>query len=166
MHPAGPATSEYHGEIYSNLPTRKSQMAKSRALVRSDFEALAEFRFELRRFLRFSDVAAKSVGLRPLQYQLLLQIKGYPQPLLPTVGELAARLQIAQHATVALVTRCEKAGFVQRVPGQVDRRRVCVKLTTAGQRAVRRVAMLHHNELQSVASVFRVARLSAFNDAR
>ena len=141
-------------------------MTKPRPLVGADFEALAEFRFQLRRFLRFSDVAAKSVGLRPLQYQLLLQIKCFAPPLLPTVGELAERLQITHHATVALVNRCETRGVVQRVPDRADRRRVGVKLTATGQRAVRRVAMLNRNELQSMASVFRVTRLSAFNDAQ
>ena len=141
-------------------------MAKSNQLTQPDYETLAEFRFELRRFLRFSEEAAKSEGLRPLQYQLLLQVKGFPPPMLPAIGDLAQRLQMAQHSTVTLVTRCEMAGLVQRVPAEVDRRRVCVKLTAAGQRAVRRVAALHRKELQSMSSVFRVTRLSAFNDAR
>jgi DNA-binding MarR family transcriptional regulator len=154
-------------EIYFHVNTADlgpGEMAKSNPLTQDDFEALAEFRFQLRRFLRFSEEAAKSEGLRPLQYQLLLQVKGFPPPMLPAIGELSERLQMAQHNTVALVSRCEKAGLVRRVPGKIDRRRVGVKLTAAGQRTVRRVAALNRKELQSMSSVFRVTRLSVFND--
>ena len=77
---------------------------------------------------------------------------------MPTVGELATRLQIAQHGMVTLVTRCEKAGLVERVPGKHDRRVVCVRLTPAGERAVRRIAALNLHELWSAAKVLRVPR--------
>jgi DNA-binding MarR family transcriptional regulator len=154
-------------EIYFRVNNRTPgtrEMANSNSLTQADYEALAEFRFQLRRFLRFSEEAAKSEGLRPLQYQLLLQVKGFPPPMLPAIGELSERLQMAQHNTVALVSRCEKAGLVRRVPGKIDRRRVGVKLTAAGQRTVRRVAALNRKELQTMSSVFRVTRLSVFND--
>lgn len=91
-------------------------------LVKADFEALSEFRHQLRRFLRFSEEAAKSQGLTPLQYQLLLHVKGYPGRSWPTIGELAERLQTAQHGVVSLVTRCQRAGLVERRPGTRDRR--------------------------------------------
>jgi DNA-binding MarR family transcriptional regulator len=136
-------------------------MATSRRLNNADFKALADFRYELRQFLRFSEEAAKSEGLRPLQYQLLLQIKGLRPPGMPTVGELATRLQIAQHGMVTLVTRCEKAGLVERIPGKHDRRVVCVRLTPQGERAVRRIAASHVDELWSAAKVLRAPRLSA-----
>ena len=135
-------------------------MAITRRISKTDFEALADFRYELRRFLRFSEEAAKSEGLRPLQYQLLLQIKGMRAPMLPTVGELAMRLQMAQHGMVSLVTRCEKAGLVVRIPGERDRRIVCVKLTPLGNRAVRRIALLNLPELWSMSKVLRLPRLS------
>ena len=80
---------------------------------------------------------------------------------MPTVGELATRLQIAQHGMVTLVTRCEKAGLVERVPGKDDRRVVCVRLTPAGERAVRRIAAWHVDELWSAAKVLRAPRLTA-----
>jgi DNA-binding MarR family transcriptional regulator len=135
-------------------------MAIAGRLGSAEYEALADFRYELRRFLRFSEEAAKSEGLRPLQYQLLLQIKGLRPPSQPTVGELATRLQMAQHGMVSLITRSEKAGLVARVPGKHDRRVVCVKLTAKGDRALRRVALLHLPELWSVFRL-RPARLPA-----
>ena len=134
-------------------------MATTRRLSNADFEALADFRYELRRFLRFSEDAAKSAGIRPLQYQLLLQIKGLRPPTLPTVGELATRMQMAQHGMVTLITRCEKAGLVVRVQGEKDRRLVCVKLTPAGERVVRRIAMSHLDPLGSMSKALRMPRL-------
>jgi DNA-binding MarR family transcriptional regulator len=139
-------------------------MPALRDLSKADFEALAEWRYQLRRFLRFSEEAAKAQGLTPLQYQLLLQIKGCKGRGWALVGELAERLQLAQHGVVALVSRCEQAGLVERVPGERDRRQVQVHLTPHGQRAVRRVARLHRGELASLSSIFRVGRISAFND--
>ena len=133
-------------------------------LAKRDFAVLAEFRCELRRFLRFADESAKAAGLTPLQYQLLLQVKGLPRRREASIGELAGRLQTVHHGIVSLVTRCERAGLVERVPGQVDRRQVLVRLTPKGERAVTRVALANRNELLSLSSVFRVPRLSAFND--
>lgn len=134
------------------------------SLAKADFEALSEFRYQLRRFLRFSEDAAQSEGLTPLQYQLLLHIKGYPGRDWATVGELAERLQTQQHGVVALVSRCEAAGLVLRVPSQVDRRQVQVRLTAAGDSCLRRLAELHHKELRSLTGGFQVANISAFND--
>ena len=60
----------------------------------SEYQALAEFRYQLRCFLRFSEQAARTVGLEPQQHQLLLALKGLPEGRIATVGELAERLQI------------------------------------------------------------------------
>ncbi len=139
-------------------------MAKLQRLGKGDFQALAEFRFQLRRFMRFSEETAKSAGLTPSQYQLLLQIKGFAQRRAPSVGELAERLQTVPHAVVTLVTRCERAGLVTRLCGENDRRQVHVSLTPAGHRAVSRVALRNRNELLSLTSVFRPAQLSRLND--
>jgi DNA-binding MarR family transcriptional regulator len=143
--------------------TRKT-VPKSRPLRKSDFEALSEFRYQLRRFLRFSEQAAQSEGITPQQYQLLLHIKGFPQRDQASIGELAERLQVQQHGVVALVTRCETAGLVRRCAGTQDRRQVLVGLTPAGEGCLRRLARLHRNELDSLSKVFAVARISAFND--
>jgi DNA-binding MarR family transcriptional regulator len=137
----------------------------SSRLDKSDFEALSEFRYQLRRFLRFSEGAAEGEGLTPLQYLLLLHIKGYPGRDTATVGELAERLQAQPHGVLALVSRCEAAGLVSRTPGQSDRRQVLVALTELGEQRLERLAALHRAELQSLSSVFQVARISAFNDS-
>lgn len=131
---------------------------------KADFEHLAEFRYQLRRFLRFSENAVQAEGLTPQQYQLLLQIKGFPGREWATIGELAERLQAKHHGTVALVSRCESAALVMRRPDPHDKRQVRVHLTDAGDQALMRLARLHHNELQSLASVFRLPRITAFND--
>ncbi len=136
------------------------------ALTKADFESLSEFRYQLRRFLRFSEDAARSEGLTPAQYQLLLHIKGYPGREWATVGELAVRLQTQQHGVVTLVTRCEGAGLVRRSPGQTDRRQVHVRLTPDGEACLRRLAERHRAELKSLSGVFQVANISEFNDRR
>lgn len=130
-------------------------------LSKADLERLSEFRYQLRRFLRFSEEACKSKGLTPLQYQLLLSIKGYPGRPWATVGELAERLQTAQHGVVALVSRCVRLGLVRRVPGVVDRRQVEVHLTAKGERILARVAELHRKELTSLPEIFRIAQRSS-----
>jgi len=133
---------------------------------KAELEALAEFRYQLRRFLRFSERAAGDAGLTPLQYQMLLQVAGWPHRDGPTVGELAERLQSAQHGVVALVTRCGQAGLVERRTGTSDRHRVYVCLTSRGEKAVQRVASAAWRELSTLRHVFRVERLSAYNDRR
>ena len=138
--------------------------SKQAPLSKADFEALSEFRHQLRRFLRFSEDAAQAEGLTPQQYQLLLHLKGYPGREQATIGELAARLQTQQHGVVALVTRCEAAGLVTRKPNEQDRRQVFVSLTKDGEQALQRLAALHRSELQSLAGVFQVANITAFND--
>ena len=115
--------------------------------------------------VRFSEDAAQAEGLTPLQYQLLLHIKGYPGRAWATVGELAERLQTQQHGVVALITRCEALALVARSAGQVDRRQVEVRLTPSGEQCLKRLARLHRKELRSLSDVFQVARISAFNDA-
>lgn len=136
----------------------------AKSLTKADYESLSEFRYQLRRFLRFSEDAAQSEGLTPLQYQLLLHIKGFPGREWAAVGELADRLQTQQHGVVALVTRCEAIGLVARSPGETDRRQVQVRLTAAGEKCLERLAELHRVELTSLAHVFQVANISAFND--
>lgn len=135
-----------------------------KSLTKTDYESLSEFRYQLRRFLRFSEDASQSEGLTPLQYQLLLHIKGFPGREWAAVGELADRLQTQQHGVVALVTRCEAIGLVARSPGKTDRRQVQVRLTMAGERCLERLAERHRVELKSLRHVFQVANISAFND--
>src|SRR6478672_7596239 len=111
-------------------------------LKKKDFEALSDLRYQLRRFLRLSEEIVHKEGIRPLQYLLLLQIKGYPGREWATIGELAERLQAQQHGVVSLVSRCESAGLVRRTLSRTDRRRVEVKLTQRGDACLNRLARL------------------------
>src|SRR5262245_14370734 len=113
---------------------------------KTDFESLAEFRYQLRRFLRFSENVLQAAGLTPQQYQLLLQIKGFPGRSWANISELAERLQAKHHGTVALVSRCETAGLVRREADPDDKRQVRVHLTDAGERRLTRLARLHRDE--------------------
>ena len=116
-------------------------------LQKGEFEALSRFRYQLRRFLRFSEQVTRKNGITPLQYLLLLHIKGFPGRDWATVGELAERLQAQHHGVVALISRCEKLGWVRRVQGQADRREVEVHLTAKGGRMAAKLAQLHRDEL-------------------
>jgi DNA-binding MarR family transcriptional regulator len=117
------------------------------ALKKRDFEALSEFRYQLRRFLRFSEDAVRQEGITPLQYLLLLHIKGQPGREWATVGELAEKLQAHHHGTVALVSRCENLGLVKRKPSNEDGRIVEIHLTSKGERCVEKLARMHRTEL-------------------
>ena len=126
------------------------------ALTKAAFERLSEFRYQMRRFERFSERAARSHGVTPLQYLMLLHIKGYPGREYAYVGELAERLQAQPHGVVALITRCEARGFVARRPSERDGREVEVHLTRAGERLLLKLAALHRRELASIRGVFPV----------
>ena len=121
---------------------------------KTDFHALSEFRYQLRRFLRFSEEIVRREGITPLQYVLLLHIKGYPTREWATVGELAERLQAHHHGVVALVSRCEKLGLVKRRPSESDRRCVETHLTAKGEICLERLARLHQDELLSFEGEF------------
>ncbi|GAB7548013.1 hypothetical protein CS8_077060 [Cupriavidus sp. 8B] len=147
------------------LPLMTRQPAASQSpLAKQDFEALSDFRYQLRRFLRFSEDAAQNEGLTVQQYLLMLHIRGCAGKDWASIGELAERLQAKQHGVVALVNRCEAAGLVKRKANPDDRRIVEVHLMAKGERFLNRLAMLHRSELESLRGTFRVARLTAFND--
>ena len=122
-------------------------------MSKTEFEMLARFRYQLRRYLRFSEEVTRRKGVTPLQYQLLLQIKGFPGRQWATVGELAERLQAKHHGVVSLISRCESAGLVRRSSGRSDRRRVEVRLTRKGDGYLRQLARLHRLELVTLGKV-------------
>ncbi|MES2072647.1 MAG: MarR family winged helix-turn-helix transcriptional regulator [Pseudomonadota bacterium] len=130
--------------------------AKPAKLAKSDFETLSNFRYQMRRFEHFSENAARAEGITPLQYLLLLHIKGFPGRDWASVGELAERLQAQQHGVVALVSRCEAAGLVQRKLSTTDRRQVEVHLLKHGEEVLTHLAALHKAELKSLEGKFAV----------
>ncbi|NDU93111.1 MAG: MarR family transcriptional regulator [Ferrovum sp.] len=123
-------------------------------LSKTNYEQLAQFRYQLRRFLRFSEDVTRQEGLTMLQYLLILQIKGFPGREWATVGELAERLQAKQHGVVSLISRCEAMGLVKRDASISDKRRVEVRLTDKGMGYLERLALLHRAELQSMQGDF------------
>ena len=133
-------------------------------LTKAHYEALSEFRYQLRRFLHFSETAAKAEGLTAQQYFLLLHVRGFPGRDWAMVGELAERLQIQHHGAVALLSRCEENGLVERRKHLVDQRQVEVHLLPKGERHLERLAALHEAQLKSLQNTFLVARITAFND--
>lgn len=123
---------------------------------KKDFETLSQFRYQLRRFLRFSEDAARHHGITHLQYQLLLHTRGFPKREWATVGELAERLQAQPHGVVSLITRCEKLGLVRREAGRNDRREVEVHLTPGGKKLLNVLGAQHRDELLRLQGIFRV----------
>ena len=119
-------------------------------LSKRDFEALARFRFGIRRHLRFSEEAVRRHGLTPQQYQLLLALKGFPDRDWATVRELADRLQLRHHSVVELVNRAQAQDLVDREPHPEDARAVRVVLTPAGEEILGRLSALHRDELRRV----------------
>src|SRR5436309_14459044 len=115
----------------------------------TDYRALAELRYQIRRYLRFSEQAAREIGLVPQQHQLLLALKGLPAGRKATISELAERLQIQHHSTVELIDRLVERGLIQRSRDDEDQRRVFIKLTPQGEEVLRKLSMLHYTELQT-----------------
>lgn len=114
-----------------------------------EFQALAEFRFQIRRFLRFSEDQARAHGIEPQQHQLLLAIKGLPDGVKPTIGELASRMLIRHHSAVELVNRLTQHGMVERIAADTDHREVLVRLTKNGETLLHSLSVAHHEELRS-----------------
>jgi DNA-binding MarR family transcriptional regulator len=131
--------------------------ARTGKLSKADFEALAHFRYQLRQFLRFSEEVTQGHGITPLQYQLMLQIKGFPGRDWASVTELAERLQSKHHGVVALISRCESLGLVHRRSSESDLRQVEVRLTPAGEQCLDRLARLHRDELDSLHGLLAMA---------
>ncbi len=114
-----------------------------------EFRELAEFRYQIRRFLRFSEDQAHANGIEPQQHQLLLAIKGLPDGEKPTIGELASRMLIRHHSAVELVNRLTEHGAVERVIGKTDHREVLVRLTKKGEALLHSLSVAHHEELRA-----------------
>jgi DNA-binding MarR family transcriptional regulator len=119
-----------------------------------NFEAMAELRYQIRRFLRFSENAARRAGIEPQQHQLLLAVRGLPKDLKPTVGVLAERMQLHHHSTVELIDRLVDRGLLCRLRGTDDRRQVLVKLSRDGEEFLKSLSLDHLQELRSAGPRF------------
>ena len=131
-----------------------------------DFKAMAELRYQIRRFLRFSENAARAAGIEPQQHQLLLAVRGLPDGLKPTIGVLAERMQLQHHSTVELIDRLVDRGFLSRLRATDDRRQVFVKLTHDGEEFLKKLSLYHLQELQSAGPKFLQILRGLIEDAK
>jgi DNA-binding MarR family transcriptional regulator len=117
-----------------------------------DYAALADFRLALRRFVAFSETAAKEAGLTPRQHQALLAIKAAAAAgaLGIGVGEIAEHLLIRHNSAVELVDRLVDAGFAARKLDVSDRRRILVTLTERADSILQRLSVAHIQELRAI----------------
>jgi DNA-binding MarR family transcriptional regulator len=120
-------------------------------LTLADYRALSEFRYQIRKFLHFSEQAVEAAGLERGQYQLMLAIKGMPENLRPRIRDVADRMHIQHHSAVELINRLEHGGYVRRERAQDDRREVLVALTPKGEKVLGELALHHHEQLRSAA---------------
>src|SRR5207248_3799123 len=119
----------------------------------TDYRALAEFRYQIQRYLAFSDQAARAAGLHPGQYRLLLIVKGLPEDIEPTIGNLAERLGLRHHSTVELVDRLEQRGLIYRERRDRHRSFVFVRISPKGEGILRKLVASRKQELQKAGPI-------------
>ena len=128
---------------------------------------LAEFRYQLRRFLLFSECAALETGLQPQQHQLLLQVAGAPENTAVTISYVAERLALKHNSTVELVDRSEREGLLERRADADDKRRAILCVTRKGRLVLGRLASDHAKELNELAPrLTRALKQISFNVQR
>jgi DNA-binding MarR family transcriptional regulator len=119
-------------------------------LTTPSYRLLAAFRYEMRKFLAFSEQAARDAGIEPQQHQLLLALRGLPEGVLPTIGAVAERLCVQHHTAVASVDKLEARALLTRQRALGDRRQVLLRLTPEGNALLERLSTLHRNQLSNV----------------
>jgi DNA-binding MarR family transcriptional regulator len=125
--------------------------ATAAEIDKSRLQILAELRYTLRQFLQFSEKAAAEFGVQPQQHQLLLQVAGAPEGVLPTIAYIAERLGVRHNSTVELVNRCEEADLLMRRQDPLDLRRVVLGLTKKGGILLEKLSAHHAQELNVLA---------------
>jgi len=133
----------------------------SKPITTAEYQALAELRYRIRKFVREGDAVAAAAGLEPQQYLLLLMIRGIPAGQEATVRALAERLALRHHSVVELIDRLEAHGYVRRTRSREDRRSVLVSLLPRGEKTLEQVAQHRIDELRAsgVALVNAIASL-------
>jgi DNA-binding MarR family transcriptional regulator len=118
-------------------------------LQQDDYDALAAFRYAMRKFLRFSKTTLAKAALTPEQYEALLALRASRDPTGVNITALSERLQVKHHTAVSLVGKLVARKLVARTSGASDRRHVNLRLTTAGASILKRMAAIHRRELRS-----------------
>ena len=121
----------------------------STKLSDADYMRLADFRYALRCFLEFSEIAAANQGLTPQQHQALLVIRASPSGA-ANIGRLAERLRIRHNSAVELANRLEALGLITRTTSAADRRSVLLQLTADGAARLQELTHVHRNELRQL----------------
>ncbi|HET7185677.1 MAG TPA: MarR family transcriptional regulator [Terriglobales bacterium] len=122
-----------------------------RGILYPNYKLMAEFRYQIRRFLRFSEDTARGGGLEPQQYQLMLTLKSMDPEVPPRIGAVAERLQIQHHSTVELVDRLVRRALIRRRRSDSDRREVMLELTPRGDKVLHELALRHWVEYRDMA---------------
>ena len=131
---------------------------RSSPLQHDDYSALGTFRYELRKFLRFSkELLAKEANLTTEQYEALLALKAFAPGTGMLVGQLSERLQVRHHTTVALTKKLAGIGLITKQRSESDRRQVYVQLTPAGDKLIQQLALMHSHVLREQRSKLIVA---------
>jgi DNA-binding MarR family transcriptional regulator len=126
-------------------------MSKPTDLDADQYRALAELRYQIRRFLAFSESAVRAAGVEPQQHQLLLLLNSLTPGQKPNIRTVAQRLLIHHNSAVELVRRSVERGLVERRTSNEDRREASLQLTSLGRRVLRRLSLSHRSELRSAA---------------
>jgi DNA-binding MarR family transcriptional regulator len=133
--------------------SRQKSSREPRPLTNFEYKALSEFRYQLRRYLRFMEDHARNAGLQPQQYQLLLAIKGLPHGSVPRVSVVAERMQLNHNTLVELAERCEARAWITRKRSVSDRRQVTLAITPQGEVVLRQQASVSRKELSTIGPV-------------
>jgi DNA-binding MarR family transcriptional regulator len=136
------------------LKARAARTSERASINAGDYQALASFRYAVRRYLAFAEAGSQSVGLTSHQHQALLAIKAHQGERPMSIGDLAAELLVKHHSAVELVARLEKAGFADKRPDLEDRRRVHIGLTPAGEAILAALSANNLRELRLIAPAF------------
>jgi DNA-binding MarR family transcriptional regulator len=138
------------GTLAPGLPSLGAPRLPLPPVRDEEYEQLAAFRYALRRFLSFSEQAARQAGVTPQQYLALLAVRGFPGRRQVTISELAERLKIRHHSAVGLVNRLVSQGLMVRTPNTDDRRQVFAALTPRGAELLDRLAAAHRDQLRRI----------------
>jgi DNA-binding MarR family transcriptional regulator len=135
-------------------------------LSEPEYLALGEFRYQLRRFLRNMEEAARLLGANPQQYQLILAIRGLPKNMAPTITNLAERMQLNHNSMVELADRCEEHNLLRRTRSAADRRQVSLSITAEGDALLRKLGVAARQELRDAGPTLVEAVLRLTGDGR
>lgn len=100
---------------------------------------LVEFWFRVQEFLRTRRAFAKSEGLDPREYELLLMLKALAGRRSVNVSFIAENLFVHHHVAAGMVKDLARRGLVSAQRSQRDRRSLSLRLTREGDALLARI---------------------------